>query len=66
MSVPGKRRAKSNAYRRRSHQALKKIKLTKCPKCGQAILPHRACEFCGNYKDREVLKIKTKIKKEGK
>ncbi len=66
MSVPAKRRCRSEARRGRSHQALKKVKTNKCPKCGKAVLPHRACDFCGSYKGREVLKIKSKIKKEKK
>ncbi|NCO79753.1 50S ribosomal protein L32 [Candidatus Falkowbacteria bacterium] len=63
MSVPAKRRSSSEARRGRSHQALKKVHLIKCPKCGKTILPHRACNFCGCYKGREVIKIKTKTKK---
>jgi large subunit ribosomal protein L32 len=66
MSVPAKRRSRSEARRGRSHQALKKVKLNQCPKCGKALLPHRACGFCGFYNGREVLKIKSKVKKENK
>lgn len=66
MSVPAKRRSSSEARRGRSHQALKKSTLAKCLKCGKAILPHTVCNFCGFYKGREVIKIKTKIKKEKK
>jgi len=42
------------------------VKLNQCPKCGKALLPHRACGFCGFYNGREVLKVKSKIKKEKK
>ncbi len=66
MPVPAKRRSRSKARRNRAHYALKEIKLTKCPKCGKAVLPHTACKFCGSYKGREVLKIKSKIKKDPK
>lgn len=59
MSIPAKRRCRSEARRGRSHQALKKVKLNKCQKCGKAILPHKACVFCGFYKGREALKIKS-------
>jgi large subunit ribosomal protein L32 len=66
MSVPAKRRARSEVRRGRSHQALKKVKLYQCPKCGKALLPHHVCAFCGFYNGREVIKIKSKVKKENK
>ena len=65
MSVPKKKRTKGSVGRRGSHYALPRIILNKCSKCGKAVRPHRACSFCGTYKGREALKIKTK-KKEGK
>jgi len=58
MSVPAKRRSRSEARRGRSHQALKTITLNKCPKCLQAKRPHQVCGFCGTYKGKEVIKIK--------
>lgn len=63
MSVPKKRRTKSSVGKRNSHSALKKVKLNKCSKCGEAVQPHRACSTCGSYKGREAIKIKTKAKK---
>ena len=59
MSVPKKRRTKSSQNNRRSHHGLKKITLNKCSKCGKAVEPHKACLFCGFYKDREAVKVKT-------
>jgi len=66
MSVPKKRRTKSSMGNRRSHHSLKKITLNKCSKCGQAVRPHQACAFCGNYKGREAIKIKSKDEKKKK
>jgi large subunit ribosomal protein L32 len=66
MSVPKKRRTSSSAGRRRSHHALKQVTLIKCSKCGNAIEPHRACSFCGTYRDREIIKIKEKTTKSAK
>jgi len=60
MSVPKKRRTSSSQGRRRSHHALKKVNLTKCPQCGKAVEPHKVCAFCGTYKKQEVIKIKEK------
>lgn len=64
MSVPKKRRTKSSVGKRRSHHGLKKVILNKCSKCGRAVEPHRACSFCGVYSGREIIKIKSKTKKE--
>jgi len=64
MSVPKKRRTSSSVGRRRSHHGLKPLTLNKCPQCGKAVEPHKACSFCGYYKGREAVKIK--IKKEKK
>lgn len=58
-----KRRTKSSAGKRRSHDALKPKTLNKCTKCNKAVQPHRACAFCGTYRQIEVIKIKTKKKK---
>jgi len=67
MSVPKKKRTKSSVGKRRSHRSLQIKNLFKCPQCGKAIQPHRACSFCGFYKGREITKIKSKSKKkEGK
>ena len=63
MSVPKKRRTKSSKNNRRSHHALKKVVLNKCPKCKKAVEPHKACSFCGFYKEKEAIKIKTLKKK---
>ncbi|MBI5358550.1 MAG: 50S ribosomal protein L32 [Candidatus Amesbacteria bacterium] len=27
--------------------------LIECKKCHELILPHRACKFCGSYKDKK-------------
>jgi len=64
--VQMKKRTKSETRRRRSHHALKAKVLVKCPQCGQLILPHTACSFCGTYKGKPVGQIKgakTKIAK---
>lgn len=66
MSVPKKRKTRSSVGQSRSHQALKKKTLNSCSKCGHAVLPHTACGFCGNYKNKTVLKIKTKKTKSKK
>ncbi|MEA3398824.1 MAG: 50S ribosomal protein L32 [Patescibacteria group bacterium] len=60
MSVPKKKRTSSSVRNRRSHHGLKSITLNKCPQCGKAVEPHKACGFCGYYKGKETIKIKAK------
>lgn len=62
MGLPSKRRTKTSKRDRASHFALKKTALVKCPKCGKPVLSHTACAFCGTYKGRQVIVIKTKDK----
>jgi large subunit ribosomal protein L32 len=63
MVVPKKKHTPSAVGQRRSHHALKKVTLSKCPQCGKAVKPHTACAFCGTYKGRQVLKVKVKSTK---
>jgi len=63
MANPKKRRTKSAVGKNRAHLGLKKNTLNSCPKCGVAVKPHSACAFCGTYKGREVLKVKSKTVK---
>ena len=58
MANPKKRRTKSAVGKNRAHLSLKKITLNKCPKCNQSVKPHMACNFCGQYRDRQLLNIK--------
>jgi len=64
--VQMKKRTKSETRGRRSHHALKAKTLVKCPQCGHMALPHTACAFCGTYKGRQVVKIKTATSKVAK
>jgi len=63
MPVPRQRHTKSRRNRGRSHQALKVLGLKACAKCGQPVLPHRACKNCGTYQGREVLDVMKKLTK---
>ncbi|MBD3282437.1 MAG: 50S ribosomal protein L32 [Candidatus Portnoybacteria bacterium] len=63
MAVPKQRHTKSRRNRRRSHLRLKKKNLSSCPKCGEVILPHRACVNCGQYNNREVVDVLAKLEK---
>lgn len=56
MSTPTQKTNKAHQRSRRSHHALKPININKCESCGASILPHHACQKCGNYKGRKVKK----------
>jgi len=57
MPNPVKRHSKTRRNQRRAHDFLMAPSLSRCPKCGEAKLPHRACGHCGYYKGREILAI---------
>ena len=56
MSTATQRHTKARRNKGRSHMALKKISVNKCEKCGAAVLPHKACKKCGDYKGRTIIK----------
>ena len=56
MAVPFRRTSKTKKRMRRTHLKKEVGALTKCPKCGEVLRPHRACVKCGYYKDNEVIK----------
>jgi large subunit ribosomal protein L32 len=67
MAVPRHHMAKGKQLRRRSHLALKPIKLTECSHCKKMIVPHTVCKFCGYYKGTEVVNVLAKeLKKKEK
>ena len=63
MAVPKQRHTKSRRNKRRMHLFLKKPIFAKCPKCGKEVLPHRVCEYCGYYKNREIINVLEKLTK---
>ncbi|MBU1721519.1 50S ribosomal protein L32 [Patescibacteria group bacterium] len=58
MGLPSKRRTSTSKNNRRSHHALKGIVTKKCTACGAAVLPHKACTACGDYKGKTVIDVK--------
>ncbi|NQU99674.1 MAG: 50S ribosomal protein L32 [Parcubacteria group bacterium] len=66
MPIPKRRTTRSSRGQRRSHDALKKLNLTTCPKCSEPIMPHRACKKCGIYKGQQIVEIKDKKDKNEK
>jgi large subunit ribosomal protein L32 len=64
MAVPFRRTSKTKKRMRRTHLKKEVGTLTKCPKCGKTLRPHRACTECGYYKEKEVIKKEDKQKEE--
>ena len=44
--------------RRGSNWKLAAPSVAVCSKCGEPVMPHRACKACGNYNGRQVLAAK--------
>jgi len=57
MGLPGHRRTSSHKRRRASQHGLTAVNGTTCAKCSKTIRPHRACEFCGTYRGRQVINV---------
>ena len=57
MAVPKRKTSKARRDKRRANWKLSVPGLTACPKCGELMMPHRACKACGTYKNRQVLAI---------
>lgn len=56
MALPKRRHSNARTRKRRAHDALKPMGLSRCPRCQAQTLPHRACRSCGYYRGREVVK----------
>jgi large subunit ribosomal protein L32 len=63
MPNPKQRHTKSRRNRRRSQLALKKRKLSTCKKCGEPVLAHHICSFCGYYDNRQVVDVLARLEK---
>jgi LSU ribosomal protein L32P len=58
MAVPKRRTSNWRRDQRRAQNFFAKLKvraLAKCPNCGEMIMPHRVCPYCGYYKGKQVL-----------
>ena len=55
--LPVTKKSKMRKRTRRSHHALRPVHLIACPQCGQAKLPHAACQNCGYVNTRTKIKV---------
>ena len=61
MAVPKGKVSKARRDKRRgSNWKLSAPALVACPKCGELIMPHRACPACGTYNGRDVIAVEGK------
>lgn len=61
MAVPKRRTSRSKRnIRRANHDKVTAPNLVPCPKCGEPVVPHRACGACGHYKGRAVKTVASK------
>ena len=55
MAVPKIKTSKARRDKRRANWKMSAPSLATCPKCGELVLPHRACKACGTYKSKVVV-----------
>lgn len=58
MQAPKKKTSKSKRGMRRAHDAIRAVSMSVCSSCGEAVLYHHVCSSCGNYRGRQVVKMK--------
>ncbi len=55
--LPAKKTSKSRTRTRRNHKKLKATNFSFCSRCGNAKLPHAACDKCGYVNPKITLKL---------
>ena len=55
MAVPAIKVSKTRGRKRRTHYKISEKTVTSCPKCGEAVKPHRVCPSCGSYKGKDII-----------
>ncbi|HIJ71545.1 MAG TPA: 50S ribosomal protein L32 [Planctomycetes bacterium] len=55
--LPKKKTSKSRTRTRRSHHRLPAANYSLCQRCGNAKLPHAACDKCGFVNPKITLKL---------
>lgn len=66
MANPKRRLTGSRRDKRRSQIRLAHTATQKCPKCGDDMMPHRACPKCGTYAGKQVVNVLKKLEKKQK
>lgn len=58
MAVPFRKVSNTRGRKRRTHYKISENVVSSCPKCGEAVRPHRVCPKCGTYKGKTVVETK--------
>ncbi|MFM1774178.1 MAG: ribosomal protein [Acidobacteriota bacterium] len=61
MPNPKRRHSKARRDRRRAHDALVPVSVTKCSNCSESKLPHRICTHCGFYRGKLVMRVSATV-----
>lgn len=57
------RHTRAHTKNRRSHHAIKGVRLATCTKCGEKHMKHRLCENCGTYREKKYIDVLAKLSK---
>jgi len=60
------RHTRSHTGNRRSHHALKGVRLSTCKDCGKLTMRHQVCQNCGKYMGRQILDVAGALAKKEK
>jgi len=66
VAVPKRKTSKSKRDKRRTHDRLKILNITECPRCHSKKISHRVCGNCGYYSENEIITFEKKDKKKEK
>lgn len=64
MPLPKRRHSQTRRDKRRTHYKIEAPAVVACPSCGEPTVPHRACESCGQYRNRLVIPESKRTKRE--
>ncbi len=55
MAVPKRKISRTNRDKRRTHDGIKLLNITECPRCHSKKIAHHVCLACGYYKNSEII-----------
>jgi large subunit ribosomal protein L32 len=55
VAVPKRKTSRSNRNKRRTHDFVKLLNITECPRCHSKKIAHHVCIECGYYKNNELI-----------